>query len=569
MRYRELGLVALTYALAAVLWTWPLPFRLGSVLPFDPRFADSSTAPAYQSAWDFWWVGEALARGTSPFHCDSIHWPDGASLATHGLPFIWALLTLPLQYAGGVVLAVGLTHCLAPIAGALAAFALARSFGAGRASAWLGGFAWAFCPFFASVSLARLELAASPLPPLFLVAWTRWGASPPGRRRYVLAASTGLVAGLAWLSSPTAAGWLFVAALCWTAAVAWSTPRSRGACATTGHPSAGLASPLAWLAGLSMLALAGLPRWSAPAAVRGGQPEWGTVEPAAVEHPRLLAFVTPPGRHPFASRTATTRYGASLVEDGYGLRLVPTHGSVYIGVGFLTLVVLGAALDRRARPFALAGALALAIAWNPGGWIFDRLPAVADWFELDDSALWFPSALLLWIVCAALGSDALARRRAGTVGRIYLTLLVVLEFFVVPAATFAPDRPQAVQRLAAEPVRGSVAVLPVAARSHRSLLWQTMHQLPVAYAPLAGGPERLVRSWSIQAPDLLALAGGERELSLEGLAFDLELLDVQHLLVCSDEVDDFDRLASLLDGLTRWERGEVTGDVAWWYRPSF
>ena len=85
MRARDALIAAGVFAALSLLWTRPLPWSIGDVLPYDSRFADPSSARANVWVWDFWWVRTALAEGRTPFFCDRVFWPDGAPLGAHPL----------------------------------------------------------------------------------------------------------------------------------------------------------------------------------------------------------------------------------------------------------------------------------------------------------------------------------------------------------------------------------------------------------------------------------------------------------------------------------------------------
>lgn len=585
MRTRELALVTLIFLAVSAVWTWPVLPGLGSELPFDPRFRDPATAPANAWAWQFWWVLEALSSGSSPFFCERISPPSGVSLGA--MPFVSAILTLPLQLACGPALAVGVVCWVSPALAATATYLLLASpacIGVGRAAAGLASFAWAFSPFFSGVSLERLDLAASPIPPLFLLAWIRWSSSGPGRQRLAFAAACGLLAGLAWLSSAAASGWLALLVL-----VCVLVRPSSGACESSAPRSrSGISSPAAWAVAALALCVTTSPRWglmesasanpaaglaasaqsSAPGRGQRTEPAGAEDLKSAVRGPRLLDFASPSGRHPLAWRNQRARYGASLVERGDKLFLMPVRGALFLGIGFVTLALLGALLDRRGRRWAACGGLALFLVWNPGGRWSAWLATKITFFDTFDTSFWLPAATLPLTICVALGFEALSRHRGAALGRSYLALFVVLELLVVPAETFREQLPAAVADLCLEPERGSVAVLPLLDGAHHSMLWQIHHGRAVAFSPAAGGIRELVRTLSIRAPDLLALASGSGPVAAESLAFDLESLGIQHLLVCKSEIDDFAALESVLDSMVRWERGDASGDVAWWYRPS-
>jgi hypothetical protein len=131
--------VAMLYALATVLLTWPTAMAPRSVLLGHPG------NDTWNHVWGFWWVGqEVLEHGRWPGWTDLIAWPDGGAL--YFIDTFNALATLPVQALFGPVV----THNVV-VAGSLwfsacCAWLLARHVVRSDSAALVAGAAYGFCP---------------------------------------------------------------------------------------------------------------------------------------------------------------------------------------------------------------------------------------------------------------------------------------------------------------------------------------------------------------------------------------------------------------------------------------
>ncbi|MDD9938991.1 MAG: hypothetical protein OXT09_35715 [Myxococcales bacterium] len=48
--------------------------------------------------WSLWWTKHALSSAQNPFWTDLIFHPHGTSLAFHSYPFVYGVLSVPLQW---------------------------------------------------------------------------------------------------------------------------------------------------------------------------------------------------------------------------------------------------------------------------------------------------------------------------------------------------------------------------------------------------------------------------------------------------------------------------------------
>lgn len=117
---RELALV-LIYTLLALLLTYPLPLYLSTHVAGPPIDAPALT-------WNLWWMKFALLeRGVNPLFSDYIYFPIGVNLVAYTSTFLNGVLSLPLQFAFGVVAANNLLVYISLVLGGYGAFLLARA----------------------------------------------------------------------------------------------------------------------------------------------------------------------------------------------------------------------------------------------------------------------------------------------------------------------------------------------------------------------------------------------------------------------------------------------------------
>ncbi|MBX3010721.1 MAG: hypothetical protein KF832_04405 [Caldilineaceae bacterium] len=91
--------VLIAYFLLTVLMTWPLVTQVTTAIPGD-------SFDGWQNYWNLWWMKIALVeRHQSPFFTDLLYYPTGVGLYFHTLNPFNGLLTLPIQLSNGLFLA--------------------------------------------------------------------------------------------------------------------------------------------------------------------------------------------------------------------------------------------------------------------------------------------------------------------------------------------------------------------------------------------------------------------------------------------------------------------------------
>ncbi len=175
------------YVAVAMAFTWPLPPRLGDVVPKDlgdPLF----------SIWALWWNARVVPLSAAWWDAP-IFAPAGDAMALADPRVGLSLLTTPLIHVGVSPLAAyGAAFLVTFVGSAAAVYALCRTLGVSRGAAFVGGLAFGFHPFRAA-HLEHLELLALYWLPITLACLHAWRRS--GRDTWLAgAASTLLLQGL-------------------------------------------------------------------------------------------------------------------------------------------------------------------------------------------------------------------------------------------------------------------------------------------------------------------------------------------------------------------------------------
>lgn len=566
MRKRETLVAAVAALLLAVVTTWPLAAGMSSRVPHDLRFQPATGADMHIWLWDFWWARQVVERGVAPFQCDMIFYPWGHTLALHTHGFLWGLLSVPLQWIGGLPFALDGTLLLLFALTGAATFALGRELGLGRAGAGLAAFAWTFSPYFVQKGLEHVVLSASPWPPLLVLFLLRWmngsgGTARPGgdvRATRIAALACGIVTGLALLTSLITLPYLVL--LGGLVVLVAPSPRADGTRGSRG----GLALPTAWLLAAAAAILIGLP-W-----ILNLAEHWSALSGAAgrsqLYHPRLVDFVTPSGLHPLFAGNGAAEPPAGAAFAG----LRNEDSALYVGLTTLVLAALALAREPRARRWALVGLPLFLLAWDPGpdpeGWLSSLYRGYSAFELLRVPARLAPFAFLPLMLVAGMGFDRLVRgTRASLAVAVALAALLVLEFWTGPYPTMEFLRPQAARAIALCESEGAVASLPFAPGANVAMSWQTVHEKPVLSSYVARADPEPFENWRALVPDLVHLALGESLAEPAVIALDLETAGVDHVLVRADSMREPELLYRILDEMEGWERAATTDGVEWWY----
>ncbi|MDQ5825917.1 MAG: hypothetical protein M3441_17115, partial [Chloroflexota bacterium] len=141
------------YATLAVVFTWPL------ATIFDNAILGHGN-DGWQVVWDLWWMDQAISTGTPPYHFTSVYSPWGTTNYLHLLNPLWGILTLPVQWAFGPIVAYNLSCWLSLILLAFAGYLLGRDVTGSRLAGFVTGFGIAYSPHQMAQYLGHLDVAS-------------------------------------------------------------------------------------------------------------------------------------------------------------------------------------------------------------------------------------------------------------------------------------------------------------------------------------------------------------------------------------------------------------------------
>jgi hypothetical protein len=299
-------------------------------------------ADIYNHLWGFSHVAGSLSAGKSPLDVRSLGWPQGGQLWF--IDSFSAVLTLPLQWALGPVLALNLWTLFLWIFAGVASWALARRLTGSEAGAWVAGVGFATMPHLLStVHNGITEILAVGWVPLCGLLAIRLAERPCRRRGIALGAA---LAGAAFSSWYLGAFSLLLVAGMALVHVRQARPerRARGM------------RVIGWPVGVALVLV------------------------APVAHFFLKTLQSPEGLvHRDPGQVALTLAGHDMVDllslfvpgvgpDRSALFDEALRVDVYVGGVLLALAVVGGARVRAARPW-LAGAFCAAVL-SLGAWLF-------------------------------------------------------------------------------------------------------------------------------------------------------------------------------------------------------
>ena len=458
-----LGFSGIGALLTAPVWRSPRTTLLGH-----------PDADIYNHLWGFSHMAGSLSAGTSPLDVRSLGWPQGGQLWF--IDSFSAVLTLPLQWALGPVLALNLWTLFLWIFAGVATWALARRMTGSEAGAWVAGVGFATMPHL-------LSTVHNGITELFAVGWVPLSgllairlAEKPCRRR-------GIALG---------------AALAGAALSSW------------------------YLGAFSLLLVAGM----ALVHVRQARPERRTQGLRVIGWPVGVAMV---GVAPVAylfSKTLQSSEGLVRRDPGQVARTLAGHDmvdllslfvpgvgpdrlalfdealrvDVYVGGVLLALAIVGGARVRAARPW-LAGAFCAAVL-SLGAWLFfdgafverpggngipmpflalSQLPGLSS----VSHAYRFGILTQICLCLAAAHGMAWAAMRLSRTAVVALVVAIGVDGVMagpVPLATSPVESPAAYAAIQGE---GAVIDLPVGVHvlaRGRYAMYQLGHGRPIPYA---------------------------------------------------------------------------------------
>ncbi len=505
------------YLLLTLIFTWPLVLNLTTAIPGD-------SFDGWQNYWNQWWLAQALVdRLVSPLYTDILYAPTGVTLYFHTLNPLNGLITLPIQWVSGLILAYNAVVFISWVLAGYGMFLLARWVLGVRSpaavwAAWLAGLVYTLSPFHMAHLLGHMQVMSLQWLPFYLL--------------YLLRAMRQSRDGRPWLRSALLAGlflvfnglsdWYFVLYLfLFTGLViVWQWPaavhrHSRQGGTVNGWAAFSLrmlwvAARPALIAGCVFVVL--LSFWLVPMIQEARQFQFMVRPPADlyVLSASVMDFLVPNRLHSLWRPQSFTWIGNQIAPI--------SERTISIGYLPLALAVAAAGMAWRKAFFWWAGALlffmlALGPQWHWGNITWESIPpAVAAGQEV---ASWTPYALLNRLVpfmrisrsvsrfalmvqlclavLTAIGLHALLLRWFNPQRRFrsqQLALLVgaaaavvlLAEYWVAPYPLSLPDTPAYYSRLAADPDARAVLNLPMNYDRPGYLLYQTVHGKPLTVA---------------------------------------------------------------------------------------
>lgn len=453
------------YSLLAVLVTYPLILHFGSRLPSDG-------GDALQNYWNYWWTGRALATGQNPYWTPYLYAPYGAPLYLHTLNLFNGVVSLPVQWAFGLIPAYNSVVFLSFILAGYFAYLLVAEVSGSRLAGFVGGVVYAFGSYQMTHLLGHMNLLASEWLPAYILYLIRAaGASGRRRTRYALAAVGALL--LLMLCD-----WQYVIfAVLFTLLYAPVVSVARRSW-----------SPFLVAAAIGLLwtLLAAPLIWPTSAQIRSGTTDPPTAAQVRQHSADLLAFVTP-------SQLATVWQPALAALRG---RIWEPDNDGGIFLGFLPLILAAMAVwrdPRRARPWALAAALFAILALGPtlqvGGvdrglplpyLLFQYVPFLSVARVPDRLSLIVTLCLAILVGIALVSLARRFERRIGARGRVAvvaaLVAVLLLEHLAIPFPLEAVSPAPFYQQLAASGEPGTVLELPYCKQCSLTNYRQTVHE---------------------------------------------------------------------------------------------
>lgn len=161
-RVGPLVALALYLALALVAWWHAWAGGLSASVP-------AGSIDPVEAIWYFAWVLHVIGHPTNPFYTHAIFAPGGTNVLTTPSTLALGLLFAPLTAAAGPIASFAVALTLTPVAGAFAAFWVARRYCSWQPAAFVAGLCYGFGPFAVSdLRVGHLNLAFLPIPPLVL-----------------------------------------------------------------------------------------------------------------------------------------------------------------------------------------------------------------------------------------------------------------------------------------------------------------------------------------------------------------------------------------------------------------
>lgn len=480
-KFWKIGLAFLLYFIVSIVVTWPL-------LPNIATHLSGGSTDALLHYWNGWWVLRAIQDGTSPYFTSMLFHPNGVSLAYHNFAWFSILPWLGLQSFLDGIVSYNLIILLNLALSGLAAYLLTHELTGNQWAAFVAGLIYLSWPFRLS-QLDHPNLISTQLIPfiLLLLIWTI-------RYRRI---QYGLLAGLCLaLIGYTRWQLLIPAALMGGIYLSFNLPKRTELGEFSKPLLAGFAVSVVLLIPAIVLLIdqQSIPEASIDDLLREGE--------ESIMQTDLLAYVTPPGKHPV--------FGAStkpLYDDIYQIRSAARRFPAYVGLTSLILAGLGVWYARRkALPWLIMGVvlilLAAGHAWRINGRVLADVPTLYRLLEpiVIFRLLRIPDRYNLFLalpfaVLAAYGLTYIFGRIA-QYGRsvtlavaLLLGTLIIFEYLSIPIDQQEIRPTQFNVILKGDSSSGAILDLPIDhIKAKRYMFAQTIHQRPLMFGHISREP---------------------------------------------------------------------------------
>jgi hypothetical protein len=477
------GAIALGFLALAIVSTWPWAADALSK-------AHTGSDGAYYT-WCFFWVNKRVFSFENPWWTSDLYAPTGAHLGYTPLLVFPALLAAPLVAAAGAVLAYNLSVLGWLAASGYLTYRLALTLPLSRASAVAAGVVYAACPIVVFRTYLLNILTIAVVLPAALLAARRLTRT----RRRRDAALLGCVVGLAILTDQTAAIFVVLALLAYSALLVARRPEWRRRQAV---PLAAVAAGVGALVGLpqilASLHAASLAGYETPRSIRAISSTYFSAD--------LAQFVLPSP----VSRVFRGTYSAAADTLDH-LPLGGADGVKALGWGVIALAVVGVASSLRlavvrwsAVGALVCAVLALGATLRAFGRTFVPLPLhlsgvrvsglmpdtwlliVPGLGEIRVPERFMVAGMLFLALLAGFGTRALSRVRppVGAVAATCLVALVVVEGTSPLRGGIPREQPRLTEPIRADRSADIVVDVPVGFVSSATAFVGQL--LPVTYA---------------------------------------------------------------------------------------
>jgi len=163
------AVVLLGYAAAALVFSWPLPLHLGTMLTGGPG---GDTGVYVWNQWVF--RHELIEKGGFPYFTNTLFGPDQQTdLSLHNYTTFADLLAIPLRSVLSLIPTFNVVYLFLVVLGAYGTFLLARRVTRDTASAWIAGMLFAWSPILVTRGTGHFSLVATAPLSIFLLLLVR------------------------------------------------------------------------------------------------------------------------------------------------------------------------------------------------------------------------------------------------------------------------------------------------------------------------------------------------------------------------------------------------------------